>query len=207
MPEIDPKLAQKVLDADLANMAKRVQEGKNLTANQRAHFLQATGQIALPESGVAKNKVELAGILGVTRQTIYKWQKHEDCPVPNSDGTYNIADWLAFIKLRGLKGSEDESGMDLRDRKMLGQCLKIEAELEILKGNWVPKEMVMRFMEDVFTACRSKILHSQMDDKAKDEVLNELKRLKEEDLGLEKRPEGTEGDISSVVSSSETDSD
>ena len=92
MPEIDPKLAQKVLDADLANMAKRVQEGKNLTANQRAHFLQATGQIALPESGVAKNKVELAGILGVTRQTIYKWQKHEDCPVPNSDGTYNIAD-------------------------------------------------------------------------------------------------------------------
>ena len=57
MPEIDPKLAQKVLDADLANMAKRVQEGKNLTANQRAHFMQATGQIALPESGVAKNKV------------------------------------------------------------------------------------------------------------------------------------------------------
>ena len=85
--------------------------------------------------------------------------------------------------------------------------MKIEAELEILKGNWVPKEMVMRFMEDVFTACRSKILHSQMDDKAKDEVLNELKRLKEEDLGLEKRSEGTEGDISSVVSSSETDSD
>ena len=122
MPEIDPKLAQKVLDADLANMAMRVQEGKNLTANQRAHFLQATGQIALPESGVAKNKVELAGILGVTRQTIYKWQKHEDCPVPNSDGTYNIADWLAFIKLHGLKGSEDDSGMDLRDRKMLGQC-------------------------------------------------------------------------------------
>ena len=40
-------------------------------------------------------------------------------------------------------------------------------------------------------ACRSKILHSQMDDKAKDEVLNELKRL-EEDLG-EKCPEGTEG--------------
>ena len=203
MPEIDPKLAQKVLDADLANMAKRVQEGKNLTANQRAHFMQATGQIALPESGVAKNKVELAGILGVTRQTIYKWQKHEDCPVPNSDGTYNIADWLAFIKLHGLKGSEDE-GMDLRTVRCLAPR---SAELEILKGNWVPKEMVMRFMEDVFTACRSKILHSQMDDKAKDEVLNELKRLKEEDLGLEKRPEGTEGDISSVVSSSETDSD
>ena len=109
MPEIDPKLAQKVLDADLANMAKRVQEGKNLTANQRAHFMQATGQIALPESGVAKNKVELAGILGVTRQTIYKWQKHEDCPVPNSDGTYNIAD--GFARPQDARAvSQDRSG-------------------------------------------------------------------------------------------------
>ena len=207
MPEIDPKLAQKVLDADLANMAKRVQEGKNLTANQRAHFLQATGQVPLPETGLASSKVELAGILNVARQTIYKWAKLDEAPTPNADGTHNIADWLAFIKLHGLKGAEDEGGMDLRDRKMLGQCLKIEAELEILKGNWVPKEMVKRFMEDVFTACRSKILHSQMDDKAKDEVLNELKRLKEEDLGLEKRDRGNEGDISSVVSSSSTDSD
>ena len=63
--EIDSKLAQKVLDADLANMAKRVNEGKNLTANQRAHFMQATGQMPLPETGLAKNKVELAAILGV----------------------------------------------------------------------------------------------------------------------------------------------
>ena len=73
--EIDSKLAQKVLDADLANMAKRVNEGKNLTANQRAHFMQATGQMPLPETGLAKNKVELAAILGVARQTIYKWTK------------------------------------------------------------------------------------------------------------------------------------
>ena len=63
--ELDPKLAKKVLDADLANMAKRVNEGKNLTSNQRAYFLQATGQVPLPESGYAKSKVELAAILGV----------------------------------------------------------------------------------------------------------------------------------------------
>ena len=56
--ELDPKLAQKVLDADLANMAKRVNEGKNLTANQRAHFMQATGHMPLPATGLAKNKVE-----------------------------------------------------------------------------------------------------------------------------------------------------
>lgn len=205
--EIDSKLAQKVLDADLANMAKRVNEGKNLTANQRAHFLAATGQMPLPETGMAKNKVELAGILGVARQTIYKWQKLDDAPTANPDGTHNIADWLAFIKLNQLKGSEEEGGMDLRDRKLLGQCLKIEAELEILKSNWIPKGMVKRFMEDVFTACRSKILHSQINTEAKDEVLNELTRLKVENLGMENRSEGADADLSSVVSSSEVDGD
>lgn len=208
MPEIDSKLAQKVLDADLANMAQRVKDGKPLTSNQRAHFLQATGQMPLPATGLAKNKVELANILGVARQTIYKWTKLDDAPSPNPDGTHNIADWLAFIKLRNLKGAAaEEGGMDLRDRKMLGQCLKIEAELEILKGNWIPKHLIQQFMEDVFTACRSKILHSQMDNQAKDEVLNELKRLKDENLGLEDGDEGTETNLQRVVSSSEVDGD
>ena len=205
--EIDPNLAQKVLDADLANMASRVKSGKTLTSQQRAHFLQATGQMPLPETGLAKNKVELAGILGVARQTIYKWQKIGGSPKANADGTHNIAEWLAFIKMQNLKGSEDEGGMDLRDRKLLGQCLKIEAELEILKGNWIPKGMVKRFMEDVFTACRSKILHSQINNQSKDEVLNELTRLKDENLGMEERTEGAEPDLQSVVSSAEADSD
>jgi|TARA_R100001530_G_scaffold111745_1_gene78871 DNA-binding XRE family transcriptional regulator len=205
--ELDPKLAKKVLDADLANMAKRVNEGKNLTSNQRAYFLQATGQVPLPESGYAKSKVELAAILGVARQTIYKWGKLDEAPQPNSDGSHNIADWLGFIKLHNLKGAEDEGGMDLRDRKMLGQCLKIEAELEILKGEWVPKGLVKRFMEDVFVACRSKILQCQMDEQAKDEILNELTRLKEQDLGMERGNGGVDGDLSSVVSSAEVDGD
>jgi len=206
--ELDPKLAQKVLDADLANMAQRVRDGRTLTANQRAHFMQVTGQMPLPATGLAKNKVELAAILGIARQTIYKWQKLDDAPKPNADGTHNIADWLAFIRLRNLKGAEEDGGMDLRDRKMLGQCLKIEAELEILKGNWIPKHLVKQFMEDVFTACRSRILHSQMDNKAKDEVLNELTRLNDDpNLGLDKRDEGAEASLQSVVTSSEVDGD
>jgi hypothetical protein len=204
--EIDSKLAQKVLDADLANMAKRVNEGKNLTANQRAHFMQATGQMPLPETGLAKNKVELAGILGVARQTIYKWTKLDEAPSPNQDGTHNIADWLAFVKMRHLKGAEEEGGMALPDRKLLGQCLKIEAELEILKGNWIPKGLVKRFMEDVFTACRSKILHSQMDEQAKDEVLNELTRLNESNFGLDTSADRVEDDLQDVVASAEVDS-
>ena len=96
--------------------------------------------------------------------------------------------------------------MALPDRKLLGQCLKIEAELEILKGNWIPKGTVKRFMEDVFTACRSKILHSQIDEQAKDEILNELTRLNESSFGLAASADRTEGDLQGVVASAEVDS-
>ena len=96
--------------------------------------MQATGQIALPESGAAKNKVELAGILGVMRQTIC-CGKSTRLSRSNSTGLQHRR--LVSVHQTVPQGSEDDSGMDLRDRKMLGQCLKIEAELEILKGNWV----------------------------------------------------------------------
>lgn len=205
--ELDPKLAQKVLDADLANMAKRVNAGKTLTANQRSHFMQVTGQNPIPENGRAKNKVELAAVLGVSRQTIYRWAKAKNAPKANADGSHNIADWLSFVRLRSLKGPDENNGMDLRDRKMLGQCLKIEAELEILRGNWIPKGLIKRFLEDVFSACRSKILHSQMDRQAKDEVLNELTRLNEQNFGLDAGVDRVDGDVSSVVSSAEVDGD
>ncbi len=211
--ELDPKLAQKVLDADLANMAKRVNSGKTLTANQRSHFMQVTGKNPLPENGRSKNKVELANVLGVSRQTVYRWAKEKTAPKPNSDGSHNIAEWLSFVRLRSLKGpvadqvKDESNGMDLRDRKMLGQCLKIEAELEILRGNWIPKGFIRRFLEDVFAACRSKILHSQMDQQAKDEVLNELTRLNEQSLGLEDNADRVDVDISGMVSSAEVDGD
>ena len=109
--------------------------------------------------------------------------------------------------MRHLKGADEEGGMALPDRKLLGQCLKIEAELEILKGNWIPKGLVKRFMEDVFTACRSKILHSQMDEQAKDEVLNELTRLNESNFGLDTSTDRAKDDLQDVVASSSADSD
>ncbi len=48
----------------------------------------------------------------------------------------------------------------------------------ILQGRWIPRNVVGRYMEDVFVSCRSRVMASTMDDISKDEILNELTRLK-----------------------------
>ena len=68
---LPPDLARKLLHKDLANLVKRVHEGKKLTRAERA-MLQNLAGMSSPESGPthASNYVELAEILGVTRQTL-----------------------------------------------------------------------------------------------------------------------------------------
>ena len=177
------KQAKQILDADAALAVKRLQDGKNLSQGHRAYLLKVSGE-DLPSDGHARNHVELAQILGVSRSSIVKWSREPDAPKSKSNGRHDIAEWLEFIKRNGLKGSDDINGADLKSRRLLAQCLKIEAELEILRQNWLPVQMIERYMQDIFTACRAKILQAPMDAQATDEVLNELSRLQDNDYGV-----------------------
>ena len=85
---------------------------------------------------------------------------------------------------------EEEGEGDLKRRRLLAQCLKIEAELDIIRGNWLPKALVDRYMQDIFTACRAKVLQSPLDEQATDEVLHELARLQKIDFAI--RPDDSE---------------
>lgn len=189
--------AKQLLDADAALAVKRIKSGKNLTQGHRAYLLQIAGD-DIPSDGMAKNQVELAKILGVSRSSIVKWARQPDSPKPKSNGRHDIAEWLEFIKVNGLKGSDSLEADDLKSRRLLAQCLKIEAELEILRGNWLPLKLIERFMQDIFTACRAKILQAPLDDQAKDEVLNELARLQDNDFGVRANPRKTEQEFSGV---------
>jgi len=175
--------AKLILDADAALAAKRVQSGRNLTQGHRAYLQQVAGD-DIPADGLAKNQVELARILGVSRSCIVKWSRTPEAPKSKSNGKHEISEWLEFIKKNGLKGSDEIDGADLKSRRLLAQCLKIEAELDILRGNWLPVRMIERYMQDIFTGCRAKILQAPMDEQAKDEVLNELARLQDNDFGV-----------------------
>ena len=96
------------------------------------------------------------------------------------------------------------SEQDLKNRRLLAQCKKLEAELLILQGKWIPRTAVARYMEDVFTSCRSKIMASTMDEISKDETLNELERLKRAERGVARSSE-IGRDISSMETTAEID--
>jgi len=180
---LTPIQAKQLLDADAALAVNRIKDGKNLTQGHRAYLLKISGD-DLPPDGHARNHVELAQLLGVSRSSIVKWSREPNAPKAKPNGRHDIAAWLEFIKLNGLKGSDEMDGGDLKSRRLLAQCLKIEAELDILRGNWLPVRMIERYMQDIFTGCRAKILQAPMDEQAKDEVLNELARLQDNDFGV-----------------------
>jgi hypothetical protein len=187
---ITPEFADKVLEADAALAAKKINEGKGMTSSQRAYYLSVSGKSNIPANGLANNHVELARILNVSRSSVVKWARQEGAPKPKPNGNHDISEWLLFIKEHGLKGAEEEGEGDLKRRRLLAQCLKIEAELDIIRGNWLPKALVDRYMQDIFTACRSKILQSPLDEQATDEVLYELARLQKIEFAV--RPDDNE---------------
>jgi hypothetical protein len=67
MEPVSPDIAKKLLSRDFANLVGRVQKGGKLTRAERAMLQSmATGTGAAPTT--ATNYVELAAILGITRQ-------------------------------------------------------------------------------------------------------------------------------------------
>jgi len=156
-----------------------------------------------------KDKVTLtriASLLGVSRQALYNWKIEKDAPQPDANGNYSLGEWLSFVQKKGKKGRNDVSEQELKNRRLLAQCKKLEAELLILQGRWIPRKSVARYMEDVFTSCRSKIMASQIDDISKDDILNELTRLKSAERVVA-RVDEVGRDVSSLETPAEVDSD
>ena len=205
MSSITPELAGKLLEADAALAFKKLQDGKGITSSQRAYLLSVAGKTVVAENGLAKNHVELAKILNVSRSSVVKWARHEEAPKPKSNGQHDISEWLGFVRNHGLKGSEYEDEGDLKRRRILAQCLKLEAELDIVRGNWLPKALVDRYMQDIFTACRAKILQSPLDEQATDEILHELARLQKTQHAIRADLTESELQLQSVGTAAEVD--
>ena len=73
MESVSPDIAKKLLSRDFTNLVGRVQKGGKLTRAERAMLQSmASGTGAAPAT--APSYVELAVILGVTRQTLYNWK-------------------------------------------------------------------------------------------------------------------------------------
>lgn len=113
------------------------------------------------ESGVdtsqatADNYVELAKILGVTRDCIYKWKKRKAAPKPQSNGKHDVSEWRRFCSKHGLKhkvapgedsAGENEDSMEdmdvLKARKLIVEIAEREHKLATRRGEYLETALV-----------------------------------------------------------------
>ena len=105
MDPVTPDVAKKLLSRDFANLIARVQKGGKLTRAERAMLQSmATGTGAAPST--AASYVELAAILGISRQSVNAWKKRKDAPKPAANGLHDVAAWREFMRRNDLKGGE-----------------------------------------------------------------------------------------------------
>ena len=142
---LPPDVARKLLNKDLANLVKRVQHGGKLSRNERSmlqNLATATGENAGPTH--VPNMVELAVVLGVSRQSLNQWKKRKDAPMPAANGLHEVAQWREFMKRHDLKGSSTvvDEETALRARKLLAEVEERELKVAVRKGQYVSIEEV-----------------------------------------------------------------
>ena len=145
---LPPDVARKLLHKDLANLVKRVHEGKKLTRAERT-MLQNLAGMSAGHSGPthARNYVELAEILGVSRQALGHWRRRKDAPKAAANGLHDVTAWREFMRRHDLKGSEssiaDEEDI-LKARKLLAEVEDRELRVAVKKGLYVPLDQVQQ---------------------------------------------------------------
>lgn len=153
---LKPEDAAKVLTKDLANVIRKSQLGKPLTAAERALIQQvgAGGGMGGGNSAFTKTYDELAQRLGLTRKTLQNAGKRfpEEAPRPRADGRHDVAAWSAFVLekniARAAEGianaasseAADEGPVTVTDwkaRELELKCAKLEIENGRVAGELV----------------------------------------------------------------------
>ena len=147
MEAVSPDIAKRLLTRDFTNLVARVQKGGKLTRAERA-MLQSMATEAGAEPSTASSYIELAAILGVTRQSVHAWKKRRDAPKPAANGLHDVPAWREFMRRNDLKGAEpaSQSGGDiessLKARRLLADVEDRELRLGIRRGEYVAVEEV-----------------------------------------------------------------
>lgn len=138
--------ADKILDADFANIVRKVREGKTLSSGERAR-VQAQAAGSTETLAVARNLVELSNALGVTRRTLSNWRKMKGAPQPAANGSHSVTEWRDFVRANDLKCGSDTTGLQteaLKARKLLAEVEERELKVAVRKGEVVSTDLVRR---------------------------------------------------------------
>lgn len=135
---LKPEDAEKVLTKNLANVIRKANTGKPLTAAERALIEQAAAGGTLTDTGSAYAKTydELAQRFGVTRKTLQNAQKRhpDDVPRPKPDGRHDVAAWSQFlIKHNIARTAENIAGAPAAENELSGPITVTDWKAEELK--------------------------------------------------------------------------
>ncbi len=103
-PQLTPEQASKLLKANYVAIAKKVGDGKPLSAHELALVKASAGEagpepVALP--AFAPNQSALAAIFGVSRQLIGYHSKRPGNPGHTPDGRYPVEPWREYLQAFG----------------------------------------------------------------------------------------------------------
>lgn len=118
-------------------------------------------------SGRTFSLIEVAGLLGVDRGTVYKWLQ-SGCPYVEKPVTKRGEGWkldlAEVVRWREKRAAENAAGGSKIDvdeakrRKIAAEAALAELELAERRGEVVAIEDVVAVVSDQFTACRARLL-------------------------------------------------
>jgi len=163
-PSLSPEQAKILLKADLANLEKKVNNGKPLSSKERT-FLQSSlagGKVSTAE--FVNNIVELAEILGVSRKTIQRWRELDDCPEPRPDGRWHVPAWRTFKLMRQGKDTEDDDNQvtqsQARAKQILLQNERLAMRILAEKKELIPKTIAQQIFSKLILAAKTRSFSS-----------------------------------------------
>lgn len=133
---------------------RKVGAGRTLSTGE-VNLLQAIQDGGRPEAkAFARTQAELADLLGVSRRTIQRAAKMEGRPSPRPDGRHDVAAWRAFLQSTGAIEDESLSTTELKARNLLLQNQRLELQLAVMRGEYLPAADVERWGGELGAAVR-----------------------------------------------------
>jgi hypothetical protein len=119
--KLSPEDLDKLRVKQVANIIRKLNAGKTLTAREEALLAQArTGGSATAPSAFAQTWDDLAQRLGVSRKSLQNWRERPDLigllPRPRADGRHDVTAWAKAMVDHGLARADE----DLVDENAIG---------------------------------------------------------------------------------------
>jgi len=169
--DLGPEEAESLLSADLANIVRRLQAGKTLTARERALIERRRRDGIAEAPHWVRGFRGLAEVLPYSRESFRTWAKLPGAPKARPDNQQDAAAWRRFIQEKGLGESNGAKEQLPRREAEIVRRYEIgneraELELAIRRREYVTRAEVVEKVSFAWTEA-ARIFRAHLVDAAK----------------------------------------